>query len=145
MLTRRRLEAAALALCAAVAVAGCSSWQVHKNYKIGVDTQKGVGDPMVSVETFVVKRGDRVPGRGQQQELIYTGRTGNTISVTYREYVNDFARPAFFQDLHYDLGNSDVVVFRKWRLRVLEANNQFIKFQVLSDMGPVTPGPIIPQ
>lgn len=58
------------------------------------------------------------------------------MRVTYREFVRtgitgtdpaEFARPAFAQEMQYDLSQSDVIVFREWRIRVLEATNEKIR------------------
>jgi len=68
-----------------------------------------------------------------KEELIYTGRSDNTIYISYREYKKDFARPAFFQELRYDFGQSRIVVFKQYRLEIIEATNEYIKFIVLAD------------
>ena len=65
-----------------------------------------------------------------KQELVYNGRTGSTIRFMYREYKDDLARPAFTQNLVYDLKQSNNVVFQSVELEVLE--------QTLSD-GKVVP------
>ena len=67
------------------------------------------------------------------EELIYTGRSGNTLHISYREYKKDFARPAFFQELRYDIGQSRTIVFKQYKLKIIEATNEYIKFIVLVD------------
>lgn len=64
------------------------------------------------------------------QELIYNGRSGDTIRLLYREFAEDMIRPAFAQDLQYDLRESKVVGFRDLRLEVLDANNTEIRFRL---------------
>lgn len=39
-------------------------------------------------------------------ELIYTGLNGHNINIVYREYVDGLARPAFYQELTYNLDES---------------------------------------
>jgi len=68
-----------------------------------------------------------------QEELIYTGRINDEIHISYREYKKDFARPAFFQDLVYDLRRSKMVVFKQYKLEIEDATNEFILFKVLTD------------
>lgn len=128
----------------AVSISGCWAYRCGKNYSLNTDQERNVGEPMVLMETFLEhkrtqERYDGPHDGTWRQELIYTGRSGSTIGVTYREYANDFARPAFFQDLKYDLDDSDTIVFRDWRLRVLEANNQHIRFAVMDDAGGCSP------
>ncbi len=65
-----------------------------------------------------------------RQELIYNGRSKDTIKVSYREFKDDFARPAFQQDLSYDLSDSKEIGFRGAIIEVLEATNTYIKFIV---------------
>ena len=42
-------------------------------------------------------------GNSFQQTLIYSGRVGNKINIGYREFSNNSARPAFNNDVEYDL------------------------------------------
>lgn len=67
-----------------------------------------------------------------QRELIYNGGSGSVIIIKYREFINDLARPAFTQDLTYDLSKSDIIGFRGARIRVLEADNISVKYKILS-------------
>lgn len=68
--------------------------------------------------------------RGFQQTLIYTGRTGDYISVTYREFSNGFARPAFDNKASYDLRSSSLISYKGATLEILEATNQHITFKM---------------
>lgn len=68
-----------------------------------------------------------------QQTLIYSGRVGDRIRVSYRESSGNMARPAFSNEAEYDLSNSDIIAYRGARLRVLEADNESIRYEVLSN------------
>ncbi|MEL1249751.1 hypothetical protein [Aurantiacibacter gilvus] len=68
-----------------------------------------------------------------QQTLIYSGRVGDRIRVSYREFSGSLARPAFSNDAEYDLSESDIIAYRGARLRVIEANNETITYEVLSN------------
>jgi hypothetical protein len=65
-----------------------------------------------------------------KKELLYNGKSGKTIKVTYREFVDSMARPAFYQNLEYDLAESRDIGFRDIRITVIEATNSFIRFVV---------------
>ena len=66
-------------------------------------------------------------------ELLYQGITNGSLKLSYREYINDFARPAFFQDVTYDLDSTTTTItFRTVRIEVLRANNNQITYRVLS-------------
>ncbi len=66
-------------------------------------------------------------------ELLYQGVSGKSIRLSYREYLNDLARPAFFQDVSYDLSDfPTTVTFRAVRLEIFSAGNNGIAYRVLS-------------
>lgn len=66
-----------------------------------------------------------------QRELIYTGVSQNTISLLYREFSDNTARPAFSQALQYDLTKGDTIGFGGARFQIITANNVSIKYKVL--------------
>lgn len=67
-----------------------------------------------------------------RQELIYNGRSGQTVKFLYRESSGDYARPAFSQDVQYDLGDGNVIGFKGARVEIVEATNTRLKYRVLS-------------
>ena len=73
-------------------------------------------------------------GGGFRYELLYEGVAAGVLRLTYREFVNDMARPSFSQQLTYTLDerNAGIAVFRGARLRVELASNETIKYVVLS-------------
>lgn len=76
------------------------------------------------------KRASNAPNFSQT--LIYNGKIGSKIAVAYREFSNDVARPAFSNSAEYDLKESKVIGYRGARIEVLDANNETIKYRVLS-------------
>ena len=121
----------------------------NQNYAIGIEKKVTVGEVMLMKEHIVWVEQKRWVGlfyssggwehtrfatdESFREELIYTGRTGHTVAITYREFKKEFARPAFYQNLIYDVSTSDEVVFRNYRLKLLGADNTGIKFIVVSD------------
>jgi hypothetical protein len=66
-------------------------------------------------------------------ELIYAGTDGKSIFITYREYTsNDLAKPAFYQNVIYEAGQSQIR-FRDTVIRVHEATNERIMYTVTAD------------
>jgi hypothetical protein len=66
-------------------------------------------------------------------ELIYSGKTSQSLNLLYREYTpEDLARPAFYQSLSYD-ADSKIIRFKKLKIEIGEANNEKITFAVLED------------
>ena len=82
-------------------------------------------------QTTVTKRSEA----GFKQQYIYNGKSGNTIKFTYREFNGDMARPAFTQDLQYDLSESNIIGFKELRIEVLKATNIDIEYKVLKSFG----------
>lgn len=68
-----------------------------------------------------------------QQTLIYSGKVGNKINIGYRELSNNVARPAFNNDVEYDLDASNIIGYKGSKIEVIEANNEMIKYKVLKN------------
>lgn len=68
-----------------------------------------------------------------QQALIYSGRYGDKLRIGYREFSNSMARPAFNNEVEYDLSESNIIAYKGARLEVFEATNEFIKYKVISN------------
>ena len=68
-----------------------------------------------------------------QQTLIYSGRFGNKINIGYREFSNNLARPAFNNNVEYDLSQSKIIGYKGARIEVIEATNEYIKYKVISN------------
>ena len=47
-----------------------------------------------------------------KQEFIYNGKINNALKFIYRECISDFARPAFTQELQYDITESNIIGFK---------------------------------
>lgn len=77
-----------------------------------------------------------------QQTLIYSGRIGSRIRFGYREFSNNLARPAFSNDVEYDLLESKVVAYKGAMIEIIEATNQYIKYIVKKNFNKAT-GPFI--
>lgn len=71
-----------------------------------------------------------------RRELLYTGRAGNQISLMYREFKDDMARPAFSQQLQYDFAPNVVIGYQGARFKISSATNTEVTFEVLSPLSP---------
>lgn len=65
-----------------------------------------------------------------QQTLIYNGKVGNKINIGYREFSSDTARPAFNNDVEYDLSQSKEIGYKGALIDVIDADNKQIKYKV---------------
>jgi len=67
------------------------------------------------------------------QELIYNGRSGDTLKFIYRELSDHMLRAAFSQEVQYDLSQSAEIGFKNVRIEVIEASNTSITYRMLSN------------
>lgn len=66
-----------------------------------------------------------------QRTLLYSGKVGNKINVSYREFADQYARAAFTNTAEYDLSESNVIGYKGAQIEVIEATNQHIRYRVL--------------
>lgn len=69
-----------------------------------------------------------------RKELVYTGVSKNVISIVYREFSDNIARPAFTQELKYDLGEGKVFGFKGARFEVIKATNTGLTYKAVSHL-----------
>lgn len=81
----------------------------------------------------VLKEVDSLSDDAFQQTLIYSGRVGNKINIGYREFSSSLSRPAFNNDVEYDLNQSKTIGYKGAVLEIIEATNQFIKYKVIKN------------
>lgn len=67
-----------------------------------------------------------------QQTLLYNGKIGSRITFGYREFSNGLARPAFSNNVDYDLSESMMIGYRGAKLEVIKATNTDITYKVIS-------------
>ena len=61
----------------------------------------------------------------ENYEIIYTGRLGENVTFVYREYTPDnLAKPAFYQNLTYNLTEAKLVRFRKLQFESIPLRNE---------------------
>ena len=142
-----------LALLLVLGFVGCASTALErktfKGYAVGAVRTAPVGvaflvDQNGSVET--VKRwvgilnspdGWKIDQRYSadfvRKELIYSGKSGATVEISYREFRGGLAAPAFYQNLKYDLSESKIVTFQNFQIEVIDAGNQSITYKILRD------------
>lgn len=68
-----------------------------------------------------------------ERRLIYTGKSKNQLHILYREFINDMARPAFSQNLTFDLEEGKVVGFQGARFEIIKATNTQIIYKMMAN------------
>jgi hypothetical protein len=71
--------------------------------------------------------------RGFQQTLIYSGRVGDKVRITYREFSQGMVRGAFSNDVEYDLSVSNIIRYKGAEMEILSADNMKISYKVLKN------------
>ncbi len=73
-------------------------------------------------------------GAGFRRELLYQGVQGETVRLSYREFANDMARPAFQQDLTYNMERPGPtrVTFKGAQLEISGADNNGLSYRMLT-------------
>ena len=74
-----------------------------------------------------------LPKPSSDWQLLYSGRQGSSINISYREMVDGMAPPAFYQALTYDLSESREITFKTLHIEVYDATNNSIAFAVMRD------------
>ena len=110
-----------------VVVPHASTNQPHLFVTVGPETRNSY-----RLKNFACKEttaNQLLPG-SFRQELIYNGRSGDAIKFLYREVNDSFVRTPFSQDVTYDLKDGNVIGFKGARLKILDANNTKIRYEV---------------
>ena len=94
-----------------------------------------IGSPMCVVSTIASSKSIKPSSTidTYAQELIYNGRVNNYLKFIYREFINDYARAAFTQDLQYDLEQSKIIGFKNVKIEIVHATNTELVYQVISN------------
>lgn len=91
-----------------------------------------MGEPMILIFNYKKnQKGDSISERMMIQELTYSGKTQNTIQIIYREYHQGMSGP-MVEDLEYEWPRYNVIDFQAGRIQVMEANDRYIRFKMLS-------------
>ena len=104
-----------------------------KPEKFGFDLELGACSNSLASSDINIVTKTRVRDTNFKQEFVYNGRIGNELKFIYREYKSNFARPAFTQELVYDLGISEEIGFRDLKLKIISASNLDIQYEVISN------------
>ena len=118
---------------------GCglaNSRYIEYDFTRDVDKTAAVGSPMI---TWTESQKNDVYGNvlsGMEHTLTYSGREGSILKIYYREFSTTpstwgaVARPAFTQELTYDISASPDISFQDFRIQVLDATSSTIRFVV---------------
>lgn len=138
----------------AALIFGCASTALetksYRFYEIGKQATAKVGTPMLTREegtiedkrvwvgimnspngwkTIETKYSDDY----KRKKLIYQGSSGSTIKVTYRVFRAGSAIPEQQESLTFNLSESNTIIVKNFRLKVLKADGDSISYIVIND------------
>ena len=136
-----------------ITVGGCASTilesKPYKTYSVGSTVSANVGMPFLEAQKGTVtkikhwvgvanspngwKTEDIYSSDFIKKELVYSGKSGSTIEIGYREYRGGLAAPAFYQSVKYDLNESNLIGFQNFQFKVDSANNSSISIVIIND------------
>lgn len=80
---------------------------------------------------FTVDHCLKTNSKGFRREILYSGGGKGSVQLQYREYMNDLARPAFSQELSYDLSDGTEIGFKGARIRILNISNVGLRYVIV--------------
>lgn len=89
------------------------------------------GNVPVSIKDTVI---EQWASNSFKKELVYSGVSQNTITILYREFIDNMARPAFSQELKYDLSQGKEIGYKGARLEVMKATNTELVYKVIKSL-----------
>ena len=82
------------------------------------------------------------------QELIYSGKSGQTVKVLYRQFSSKMADHLPDQEMQYDLNTSHLIEVKGARLEVVQATDTSLTYKVLAPFPQAVmdePGDLVPR
>jgi hypothetical protein len=126
-------------LCALLLDMGCAPEAV-KGYVVGQESKATMGSTMIWWSQKGNYNSERGVWEQLKKELIYSGISGTTLKLSYREYKESFVAP-FDEtarlpnslELMYDISTDKEISYQDMRILVISADSKGIIFKVMSD------------
>jgi len=133
---------------------GCNKLKTKRNmhirsYSLNVEEQAILGTPILTSEFNTYGRTGQKFGLSEEQDfwksfwfttldsykekLIFMGRSGDAVRVTYQHFKIDDPSPDYSEELTFDISSTDLIHFKQYKIRVINATDQYIRFQVIED------------
>jgi len=138
----------------AALISGCASTahetKSYRSHEIGKQATARVGTPMLIREEGTIEKkrrwvgilnspggwetiGTKYTDDYKRKELIYQGSSGSTITVTYQVFRAGSAMPEQQESLTFDLSDSNAIIVKDFRLKVLKAEGDSISYIIIND------------
>lgn len=98
---------------------------IKKGSNQTVEKGTRIFEPLVSI---------RYSKNAYKTEIIYSGIDDDNLKLEYKKYTSYLTKPSLQQSQSYTLNkDNNIVTFKKYKIKVVEATNQHVKYIVLSD------------
>ena len=67
-----------------------------------------------------------------QQTMLYIGKENNVVRFSYREFSDSYIRDSFTTEVSYDLTESRIIGFKKFKAKIIEATNTQLEYIITS-------------
>lgn len=127
---------------------GCASIPAsleHKNYELHEVREAAVGEPMIEYLNQEVVTGRRWVGleaskdgwdetlSRHKETLIYNGKVGNSLTITWLEHRDELPLPTLHEQARYDLSVSRKITLKNFQIIILSADSSRVRFTVVED------------
>ncbi|MEN8264657.1 MAG: hypothetical protein ABFR82_14485 [Nitrospirota bacterium] len=120
-----------------------------KSYTLNVEEQTSIDVPMITSE--FIKSAQMASGHNldeeqgswrifdyptkesSKEELVYKGISDDTLHFSYKKYGRISTTPISSREITHNILNSDIMIFNNYRIKILNATTEYIRFVVLSD------------
>ena len=120
-----------------------------KSYSLNVEEQTSIDVPMITSE--FIKSAQMASGHNldeeqgswrifdyptkesSKEELVYKGISDGVLHLSYKKYGRISTTPTFSREFTHNMANSDIMLFKDYRIKILNATSEYIRFVVLSD------------
>jgi hypothetical protein len=86
----------------------------------------------VKFDKMVKKELTPLKGLDKKWSLSYSGSDGDTLKLFYKEYLDDFTRPLFTQELSYPRG-AKTIRYKNLKLEIIRTDSEKIVFSVAGE------------
>lgn len=93
--------------------------------KNAIEKGSKIFEPLVSI---------RYSENANKAEIIYSGVDDDNLKLEYKRYTSYFTTPSLQQSLSYTINKeNNIVTYKDYKIKIVEATNQYVKYIVLSD------------
>ncbi len=120
-----------------------------KSYSLNVEEQTSIDVPMITSEfiksaqmasgsSLTEEQGswrlfDYPTKESSKEELVYKGISDGVLQLSHKKYGRISTTPLSSREITHNMANSDIMMFNNYRIKILNATTEYIRFMVLED------------